>query len=212
MGILFADSVILPLTAIIFCYIAKSHPWKTIIKFTILYTFLEWVYLKLDYLQYFGWKLYYSALAYLIGFSVFAPIANKLIDNPTKIPYFISLTTFAYLVLVIPGAIPDVLFHLHYWSPGILRNFWSDDRVADIGSCLVIAIRIGIIIPKTPKAYKLPAFIVLSLLTVFFGFIPYWKGWLVYVKWNHFLTFIRYTLPYIFLYWYERWQVTIHQK
>jgi hypothetical protein len=209
LGILFADSIILPLTAVAFCYFVKSHPWRTSIIFTIMYTFLEWIYLKLGFLQYFGWKLYYSALAYLIGFSLFAPIANKFINCPTKIPYFISLTTFAYVMLVIPGAIPDVLFHLHYWRPGIMRDFWADDRIADLGSCLIIAIIIGIIIPKTPLLYKLPIFIVFTLLTVLFGFISYWKGWLVYVKWNHFLTFIRYTLPFLFLYWYDKWQVKI---
>jgi hypothetical protein len=209
MGIILADSVILPLTAIVFCYIAKSQPWKASINFTILYTFLEWIYLKLGYLQYYGWKLYYSALAYVIGFSIFAPVATKLIDKPNKIPYFVRLSTFAYLVLVIPGAIPDVLLHLHHWRPGIFSDFWSDDRVADLGSCLVISVIIGIIIPRTRKEYKLSVFIVLSLLTVLFGFISYWKGWLVYVKWNHLLTFVRYTLPYIILYWYDKWQVKI---
>lgn len=158
LGILLADSIILPLTAILFCYMARNHPWKASINFTILYTFLEWIYLKLEYLQYFGWKLYFSLLAYLIGFSFFSIFANKLIDSPSKIPYFIRITTFAYLVLAIPGAIPDVLFHLHYWRPGIVRDFWSDDRIADLGSCLIIAIIIGIIIPKTPISYKLPTF------------------------------------------------------
>jgi hypothetical protein len=116
------------------------------------------------------------------------------------------------MVVAIPGAIPDVLFHLHYWRPGIVRDFWSDDRIADLGSSLIISIIIGIVIPKTPCAYKLLTFIILSLLTVLFGFISYWKGWLVYVKWNHFLTFVRYTLPYIFLYWYDRWQVKIRKN
>ncbi|WP_066060049.1 hypothetical protein [Robertmurraya korlensis] len=91
-------------------------------------------------------------------------------------------------------------------------DFWSDDRIADLGSGLIIAIIIEIIIPKTPIMYKLPTFIFLSLLTVLFGFISYWKGWLVYVIWNHFLTFVRYTLPYIFLYWYDRWQVKIRKN
>lgn len=212
LGILLADSVILPLTAILFCFIARNHPWKTSINFTILYSFLEWIYLKLGFLQYTGWKFYYSTLVYFLGFLLLSRVANKFINSPIKVPYFISLTTYAYMVLVIPGAIPDVLFHLHYWRPEILRDFWSDDRIADLGSSLIISIMIGIIIPKIPIPYKLLTFIILSIFTVLFGLICYWKGWLVYVKWNHFLTMVRYTLPYFFLYWYDSWQVKIRKN
>lgn len=206
LGIICADTIILPMTAIIFCYFVKNRPWKMSIIFTLVIILMEWIYLKLEYLVYLNWTIYLSALSYFIGFSVHARFANRLIESPNKIPYFIRLTCFAYFVLVIPGAIPDVLFHLHYWSPGIMSDFWSDDRIAALGSNLIIAIIIGIIIPRTSEKYKLPTFIFLALLTVLFGLFSYWKGWLIYVKWNHLLTIIRYSLPFAALMWYDKWQ------
>lgn len=209
LGILCADSIILPLTAILFCYCVKSHPFKTSIIFTIVYTFLEWIYLKLEYLIYLNWKLHYSALAYIIGFSFFSKYANKLIDRPYKVPYYISITCFAYFILVIPGAIPDVLLNMYNFRPGLVQDFWVDDRISDLGSCLVIANIVGFIIPRVPVKYKKLSFIVLAILSVSFGLISYFNGWLIYNKWNHFLTIIRYCFPFLILYFYDKWQIKL---
>jgi hypothetical protein len=206
LGILCADSVILPLTAIIFCYHVKNHPWKTSFVFAVVMFFLEWLYLRFGYLRYYKWTILYSALAYIIGFSIFSRFANSFIYRPFKVPYFIRITCFAYAVLVLPGAIPDTLLHLHYWHPGIVTDLWSDDRITDLGSCLIIAIVIGIIIPRTTTKYKLPTFTVLAIWTVLFGLFSFWQGWLIYNRWNHYLTFIRYVIPFVVLFWYDKWQ------
>lgn len=209
LGVLCADSVILPLTAIVFCYYVKSHPWKTSFVFTGIMTFLEWLYLRLGYLQYCNWKIYYSAIAYFFGFSFFSRFANDFIFRPLKVPVVIRITCFTYTVLVLPGAIPDVLFNLHYWHPGIVTDPVFDDRLADLGFCLIIAILTGIVMPRITPKYKIPAITVLALMSVMFSLFSYWQGWLIYNKWNHFLTVIRYAVPFVLIYRYDKWQAKL---
>jgi hypothetical protein len=206
LGVLFADSIILPLTAILFCYYVKNHPWKTTLTFTLIMTFLEWVYLELGFLKYNNWSIVYSALIYLAGFAVFSNLANMYIHRPSKVPYFFRLTCFAYTALVLPGAIPDVLFQLHQWRPGLLSSLPKDDRIADLGSGFILAVIIGMVISKVAAPYKIVSFALLTCLTLLFAFYSYWQGWLIYNHWNHTLTVIRYLIPYLVLYWYDRWQ------
>lgn len=205
-GILMGDSFILPLTAIIFCYYVRDHQWKTAFIFTFIMFVLEWIYLQTDYLRYYHWNIAYSALFYFAGFRFFALVGQRFIYSQSSIPYFIRILCFAYVVIVLPGAFPDVLFNLHYWRPGFVEEIPSDDRIADLGSGFIIAFITGLVIPKTPIKYRFYVFIALMILTISFGLFSHWKGWLIYNYWNNYLTILRYAIPFFILIWYDRWQ------
>ncbi|SDO23070.1 hypothetical protein SAMN04487897_11056 [Paenibacillus sp. yr247] len=206
LGILFTDSIILPLTAVLFCYHVKNHPWKITFTYTFVMTFLEWIYLELGFLTYNYWSIVYSSLFYLVGFAVFSRLGDMYIHRPSEVPYFIRLTCFAYTALVLPGAIPDVLLNLYKWCPGLLQSPASDDRIADLGSCFIFAVIIGMVISRIATPFKIVSFALLACLTLLFVFYSYGQGWLIYNHWNHPLTIIRYLIPYQVLYWYDRWQ------
>jgi len=212
LGILFTDSVILPLTSIAFCYHVRHHAWRVVLAFTFLMSILEWVYLKLGFLTYNNWAVAYSTMSYLAGFAIFSRLGHVYIDRTSDVPYWIRLTCFGYFALVLPGAIPDVLFDLHQWRLGLLASAPSDDRVADLGSCFIFSILAGTIIAITPERYKRIWFAVLACLTLVFAFYAYGQGWLIYNHWNHFLTVVRYLVPYVILYAYDRWQTKLKER
>ncbi|WP_281883449.1 hypothetical protein [Paenibacillus sp. YYML68] len=207
LGILLADSVILPLTAITFCYHAAKHPLRAALLYSGIMVVLEWLYVELGYVVYSShWAIWMSALVYVSSFLLFSRLADQFVNRPYSVPYFIRLLCFSYTALVLPGAIPDVLFHLHRWNPGLVPDIWSDDRIADLGSGFLISLVIASILPNVAMQRRTVTLSVLAACTVLFGLWAHRMGWLIYNSWNDALTVVRFVIPYILIFLYDRWQ------
>ncbi len=102
MGIVLADTLILPFALIVFFYYAakKIHPWKITVIFAIGFTILEWIYVKLGYLQYLNWYLAYSAAFYVAGFRMGAYLAPRITSYNPPVPYRIRLLCFSHMIIM----------------------------------------------------------------------------------------------------------------
>jgi hypothetical protein len=212
LGIVLGDSFILPLVGIIFgCYVKQGQPWRMVLPFTLGFVILEWVYLKLGYVHYNHWSIWYSTFFYFIGLRLVAHYAPRFVTYHPPIPYQIRLFCFSYTALVLPSAFFGAIFNLLQWRPGFFEDIHSDDRFTALGSIWVLSLITMIIIPKTPRPYKLAVFIMLAAFATFFALYAYWSGWLIYHHWNHFFTAMRYFVPFAFVMWYDRWE-TAYEK
>jgi hypothetical protein len=112
LGVIFSDGIILPLTAIIFCHYAiqKQFYWRLAFIFTFLWHIpLEWIYLKLGYLKYENWSIWYSMLIYFAGFRFYGPYAKRILTYSPPLPYYIRIGSFTYGITAWIGALLVVL-------------------------------------------------------------------------------------------------------
>ncbi|WP_367760885.1 hypothetical protein [Ammoniphilus sp. 3BR4] len=207
-GIMLADVIILPASSIIFCYYTNpKKPWLSVGIFTFIHITLELVYLKLDLLRYHQWNILFSTLLYLVGFRFLAYFSKRFVEYNPPVPYWVRLYSFTYTALVLPGAVfSGVLINWHQWRPNFLSNPVADDRLADIGLCVIISLMTAFIIPKVSSRYRMMAFVLLTLASTIFALYSHWRGWLIYHYWNHLLTILRYFLPFSLVIWYDRWE------
>ncbi len=210
LGVIFSDGIILPLTAIIFCHYAtkKQYYWSLAFIFTFLWHFpLEWVYLKLGYLKYENWSIWYSMLIYLASFRLFGPYAKRVLTYNPPLPYFIRIGSFSYGITAWIGALlGGTLFNLYQWRPMIFKKVGADDRFMDLGLSWTLALLLAIIIPKAVHKYRPLLFMGIATLVLAFAYFSYWQSWLIYHNWNHFYTALRWFFPFIIMVWYDRWE------
>lgn len=87
LGIILSDVLILPLTAVIFCYYTRpEHPWRYTLLFTLLHVINESIYLSLGYLHYHNWSILYSTAVYMFGIRLFAYYAPRFVSYDPPIP------------------------------------------------------------------------------------------------------------------------------
>ncbi len=208
LGVIFSDVLILPFTALLFTYFSSIYKkWKVTILFTVCYILMEVLFLKTGYIIYNKWSIWLSFSAYLIGFSFFSLFANRLVNYDPPIPYRIRLLSFTYsITAIIGGLLGGALIELYQWRPGVFEFPPADDRFADLGLSLILALMISTIIPFVLYKYKLLMFLLLTSIIVTFSFYASQQGWLIYHKWNHFLTAIKWFAPIIIVYFYDRWE------
>ncbi|WP_379950710.1 hypothetical protein [Ectobacillus funiculus] len=174
---MFADSIILPLTAIIFCYYAsKMNPWAVTFLFTLIHGFFEWIYLSLGFLTYNHWNIWYSILVYAIGFRIAASFAVRFIQYSPPVPYSIKLFCFIYSITAVVGGVLGALIRLYQWKPGVFEKAMADDRFADLGLSFVIASMAIIMLKIIHQRYRIWTFIVLPVCMTFFGTMLLKKG------------------------------------
>lgn len=123
-----------------------------------------------------------------------------------RFPYWIRLFSFTYTAAVLPGAVVAVLADLYQFRPGVFESKQSDDRFADLGSSLVLAIITALILPRTPGRYRLAISVGLAFLATLWSWYMHWKGWLIYHHWNGFFMLLRHLVVlYLLVAWYDRW-------
>jgi hypothetical protein len=210
LGIIFADTLILPFTFIIFVYYArKSPPWRTSLLFALAFIILEWIYLKLGYMKYFHWNLAYSAVFYVIGFRIGAYLAPRIASYEPPIPYPARLLFFSHTIIMWVGALFALpLLKMYQFRPGVFKDIMADCRFTDLLSGDVLAITCAIFIPIIPNRLKPLAFTVIACIGVSFSLYSYNKGWLIYHSWNHFLMVLRYFVPLALIMLYDRWELS----
>lgn len=208
LGIIFADTLILPFAYIIFVhYHKKNYPWRTVIPFTLGFVILEIIYLHLGYLQYNNWKTIYSGVIYLAAFSLGAFLAPRIVSYNPPVPYSLRMLGFAYTVNMWVGALFGLpVLKLYQFKTGLFSNFMADDRFVDLYSGIALAIMCAVVVEKVNIHLRTLLFAVIAFIGVSFAIYSYYKGWLIYHNWNHFWTVFRYFVPFVLIVLYDRWE------
>jgi hypothetical protein len=153
LGILFADTLILPFTFIIFVYYAAktNHPWKTSLPFAIGFIILEWIYLKLGYMKYLNWNLVFSAAFYVAGFRFGAYLAPRISSYNPPVPYRFRLLCFSHMIIMWVGALfASPILKMYQFKPGIFKDLMADCRFTDLLSGDVLSVLCTIFVPIIP--------------------------------------------------------------
>ncbi|WP_028610212.1 hypothetical protein [Paenibacillus harenae] len=208
LGIIFSDTLILPAAFIIFVYYArKGRPWTMTLLFASLFTILEWIYLKFEYLRYIHWSLAYSAAFYVAGFRVGASLAPRIASYDPPMAYRIRLLCFSHTVIMWFGALFSLpLLKLFRFRPGVFQDIMADCRFTDLLSGDLLALICVLVIPRTPDRMKLLTVTAIACIGFSFSLYAYYSGWLIYSRWNHFLMAMRYFAPLYMILLYDRWE------
>jgi hypothetical protein len=210
LGIIFADTLILPFAFIIFVYYArKSPPWRTSLLFALIFTILEWIYIKFGYMKYLHWNLAYSAAFYVVGYRIGAYLAPRIASYDPPVPYVVRLLCFSHTVIMWVGALfASPLLKMYQFKPGLFKDFMADCRFVDLLSGDVLSVICAILIPRIPNRLKLLAFTMIACIGLAFALFSYYKGWLIYHKWNHLLMALRFFVPLALIMLYDRWELS----
>jgi hypothetical protein len=208
LGLVFSDGIILPFTSIIFChYVIQTQTyWRLILFFNLLQGILEWLYLSMGYLYYHKWLIGLSIAFYFIGSCLSARYASRLMQYNPPVPYVIRLAAATYSFTVWLGGIFSGLLGLFEWKPQLFTLPSAEERFPDVFICWVLALFAAIIVPKTFPKYKPIVFLIFAAFATFFYYFAYGQGWLIYHRWNHLLTALRWFVPFIIISWYDRWE------
>lgn len=208
LGIIFADTLILPFTLIIFLHYAKKdQPWRTSLPFAILFILLEIIFLKLGYLKYIHWNLAYSAILYVTVFRFYAHLTPRITSYNPPIPYPVLLLSFSHTIIMWVGALfASPLLKMYQFRPGVFKDIMADCRFTDLLSGDVLAVICAVFIPRISNRLKPLAFTIIAFIGVSFALYSYYNGWLIYHRWNHFFTILRYLVPLFLIMLYDRWE------
>jgi hypothetical protein len=214
-GIIFADFLILPFVLIIFVYYAArtNHPWRISIPFAAMHIILELIYLKLGYMKYIHWNIWFSSFFYIAGFRFGAYLAPRIASYNPPIPYRIRLLCFSHMILMWVSAVFALpLLKMYQFKPGLFQDFMTDCRFAEFVSGDILSILCTIFIPMTPHKLKPLAFGAIALLGASIAIFSYHKGWYIYYNWNLFLSVLRYVVPIGLIMVYDRWESGYKKK
>jgi len=208
LGVILADVVIIPLTAIIVChyFIHSKKRWLLIILFTIMQGLIEVVYLQFGYLIYYHWNTWISIAVYFIGLCILTKFAPRFLRKEKPLPYWLILTASVYNIAgMLGGAVMGgELLSLFEWRPHIFNSPHADDRFSEITTLTLLGILTGILIPKFKSKYRLIVFGLLAVVGISYYTIGHWMGWLLYNNWNIYLTMIRWFVPFAIIAWLDR--------
>jgi hypothetical protein len=211
LGIIFADTLILPFTFIVYVYYAAktSHPWRLALSFAVGFIVLECIYLKLGYMKYLHWNLAFSAAFYVAGFRLGAYLAPRIAYYNPPVPHRVRLLCFSHMIIMWVGALfASPLLKMFQFKPGLFKDFMADCRFTDLLSGDILAVLCTIFIPTVHQKLKPLAFAIIACIGISFAIFSYHHGWLIYHHWNHFLTALRYILPIALIMLYDRWELT----
>ncbi len=208
LGIIFSDTLILPIALIVFLYYAKKeHPWRTSLPFIALFIATEIIFFITGYLKYIHWSLLFSVLAYTSVFPLAAHNAPRIARYDPPIPYSIRLMCFSHTIIMWVGAAFSLpLLKMYEFRPGIFQDIMADCRFTDLLSGDILAIIITLVIPRIQKRRKWAVFTAVACLGVAFALFFYYSGWLIYQRWNHFFMALRYFVPVFLILLYDRWE------
>jgi len=209
LGIIFADTLILPFAYIIFVHFAvNSNPWRISIPFAAAFTVLERIYLHLGYLEYHHWSTWLSAGVYVIGFRIGAELARPIVSYRPPVPYWLRLIAVGHTTNMWVGAILGLpVLKLYQFHPGLFVHSMADDRFVDLASGLVLAVFSAVLVPRTPGRLKPVILAVLAGIGASFSYYCFLRGWLTYHYWSHSLMVLRYAIPFLLMMLYDRWEL-----
>lgn len=178
LGIIFADTLILPFTLIIFLHYAKKdHPWRTSLPFAILFIILEYIFLKFGYMKYIHWNLAFSALLYIAVFRSVAYLASYITSYNPPIPYPVRLLCFSHTIIMWVGATFALpFFKMYQFRPGVFKDIMADCRFTDLLSGDVLAVICAVFVPRISGWFKPLFFTIIACIGVSFALYAYFYG------------------------------------
>ncbi|MBD2870347.1 hypothetical protein [Paenibacillus arenilitoris] len=209
LGVIFADFLILPFTLIVFVYYASrsNHPWRISLPFAIAHIVMELVYLQLGYMTYVHWHIWLSAFFYVAGFRFGAYLAPRIATYDPPVPYRVRLLCFSHMILMWTSAVFALpILKLYRFKPGLFQDFMADCRFAELVSGDILSVLCTIFVPMTPRKRKPLVFAAIALVGAAVAVFSDYMGWLVYYRWNLFLTILRYVVPVGIIMLYDRWE------
>lgn len=214
LGLIFADTLILPTVFTIFIYYSNNHnQWRAAMLFTSLLTALEIIYLKFGYLHYNQWHVVFSLLFYLAGFRIVAYLAERIKSYNPPIAYSVRILCFVYAINMWISAIVGMpVLELYQFKPGLFDNIMADDRFIELYYGVLMGIVCSLTFPRASSRLKVLILLGFTCVGVTFALFSYYEGWLIYYHWNHLLTALRYLLPLIFILLYDRWEKTYEKS
>lgn len=210
-GFIISDGIILPFTSIILCnYVTQTKKyWLVIFSFILLHIIFEWVYLSSGYLLYHKWNIGLSLILYFVGACITAKYASRLMRYNPPLPYSVRLAGATYAAVEWPVAFLVGLLKLFEWKPELFPWLFAKQPLPFVAIAWVLVLLAAVIVPKTRSQYRPMVFLILAAVATYFFYFTYEQGWLLYYRWNHFLTALRIFVPFIILIWYDRWESTL---
>ncbi len=208
LGIVFSDTMILPIALIIFLYYAKKErPWRTSLPFVAMFIVTEIIFLITGYVKYIHWSLLFSALAYIFAFRLAVQNALRISHYDPPIPYFVRLMCFSHTIIMWAGAIFALpLLKMYQFRPGVFEDIMADCRFTDLLSGDILSIILTLVIPRIQNRHKAIVFTAVTIMGTAFALFANYSGWLIYHRWNHILMALRYFVPILLIFLYDRWE------
>lgn len=207
LALLFSDGMILPLGSIILTYYCtKIRPWLAALICALVHIVLEVVYLRFRFMSYIHWNLLYSSAFYLVGIGIYSRFAPRFVNYDPPIPHRIHLLSVGYTAVSWFGITTNGLLRLYQYKSEIFRNEFANTALPDISLCFSLGLACAIIIPNVKPSYKLAVFIGLGVCASVFAWYLHARGTMVYHKWNHVCTILRYCLPLLLVFMYDKWE------
>lgn len=213
-GFIISDGIILPFTSIIFChYVTQTKKyWRIILIFVLLQMILESVYLGFGFLLYHKWNIGLSLIAYFVGFSITGKYASNLMRYNPPVPYSVRLAGVTYAAVEWPVAFLSGLLKLFEWKPELFPWLFAKQPLPFIAIAWALVLLAAVIVPKTLSKYRPMVFLILAALGTYFFYFAHGQGWLIYYRWNNFLTVLRLFISFIILILYDHWESTYLPK
>lgn len=208
LGLYISDAVIFPLIAIVFCYYASRyrHPWLLSLVFATMMGIIEVGLVKSGYIIYHGWAFWVTPALTFVCFRVLAHYSDRLVHYAPPIPYWFWLAGVVYGITEMPAIMGFGVLHFYQYNPQFFYNVIADDRCLELSLGYILGISAGLIAPRVPTRLRFTFFMCLALIMTAIALLFYSLGWLKYHHWNHIYTILRYMVPYLLIYWFDRWE------
>lgn len=210
LGIILSDGVIIPLIGIvIYCYIKPYRVWRYVFLFTGMHLALELLFLRFGYLEYINWSIWHSATAYLLGITIIS--YTFLFFKLKSIPFWLKITTFSYPIFSWWGVIFNGLLGFYILRPYIFENKDADTMIGDLGITWIIVLIHAIFVSHVSYSVRKYIYILGALIISVFYIWLNSKGISIYYYWNNLFMILRWSIPFVLMYLFDRWDRKYYQ-
>lgn len=214
LGIMFSDGIIFPAAAIVFCYysIRYRHPWLLSALFASMFGVIEYIFTKFGFMIYHNWNHFLTPVITFILLLILSQFSNRLVNYSPPTSYKLRLMCFMYTIVEWPGGIMAATLHLYVYRLHIFATETADTRFVAMPVSTLLSIIVALIIDKIHPKYRILLFPGLGIGYSIFAIWMYYNGYMIYNHWNHMLTVIRYLVPFIVVYFFDRWESNYTNK
>ncbi|HEX9059296.1 MAG TPA: hypothetical protein VF941_03880 [Clostridia bacterium] len=214
LGIMFSDGIIFPASAIIFCYysIRYRRPWLLSILFSSMFGVIEFIFRKYGFMVYHHWNSFATPIITFISLLILSRFSYRFVNYYPPVSYKFRIMCFIYTIGEWPGGITAATLHLYLFRPHVFTDETADSRLVGMITTTLLSVITAIIIDKIHPKYRIVLFAGLGICYSIFAFWLYSKGYMIYNHWNHMLTVIRYLVPFIVVYFYDKWESSYSNK
>lgn len=214
LGIIFSDGLIFPLIAIVFSYYITQyhHPWLLSFIASLILGVMELIYVNLGFMIYYHWYHWTTAVISFFALRVLAIYSERFITYNPPIFYPFRLLCAVYVITEWPGAILGGVMRLYQFKNNIFENETGNDRFVAMTLATVMGAITALLITKISRKYRIYLFWGMGICSAVFALGMHAAGFLQYNHWNSLFTIIRYILPYVIVFLYDKWESDFTRK